>query len=111
MGRTYESQKSPEAIFILPEPALPSSLIYIRQLTTGVEISWPNNENKGIASFNIYRRLPEENKYIKLGSVKPEDGKFMDKKFIKGKLNIYAVTVTNNLGESDKSIENTLFIE
>ena len=106
----YESSRTPQASFTIAETLSPPSEIYVRKLSTGVEISWPESDNADI-SYNVYRRSPENNKYVKLGSAKSSDGKFIDKKFLAGKLNIYAITISTKFGESEKSIEKTVFVE
>ena len=106
----YESSRSPQASFTLTETISPPTKIYVRKLSTGVEISWPESDNADIF-YNVYRRSPEINKYVKLGSAKSSEGKFIDKKFLPGKLNIYAITISTKFGESEKSIEKTVFVE
>jgi hypothetical protein len=105
----YESQKSPLATFTLTMRILPPSDLYVRKLSVGVEISWPKNDNGDIVLFNIYRRTVNENDFVKLGSAKP-NGIFIDKKFIPGKLNIYTLSISTANGESDKSVEKTIFV-
>ncbi|MBS1757946.1 MAG: hypothetical protein JSU03_11755 [Bacteroidetes bacterium] len=107
----YESGQSPTASYTLAERVTAPSTIFVRKLSSGVEISWPKNENSSIISYNIYRRGVKNNDYTKIGSAKPADGLFVDKKFIAGQLNIYAISLVTPGGESGKSIEKTIFIE
>lgn len=107
----YESSTSPECAIELKEESKPPPVIYVRKTPDGVEVSWPMADYADIVSYNIYRRLPEDKKYVKVGSVKPNVNLFIDKKFVLDKVNVYAVTIATNSGESSKSIEKTLFIK
>lgn len=107
----YESSPSPEVTFLLKDMPKPPPSVYVRKTPDGVEVSWPMTDRTDIVSYNIYRRLPEEKNHVKLGSVKPNQVMFIDKKFAAGKVNVYSVTITTAGGESDKSIEKTLFVK
>ncbi len=107
----YESRKSPIAQFHLKEKILPPKELFIRKLSTGIEVSWPRKNDEKIISYNVYRKIAGKNEYIKVGSSNATSLHFIDKKFAPNTLNIYAVSITTAQGESDKSVEKSLFIE
>ncbi len=104
----YESTQSPEATVKFSERIAAPSTIFVRNISTGVEVSWPNNTNEKILSYTIYRKVVGDKNFVKLGSAKPADGLFTDKKFIPNKLNIYTVSINYQGGESDKSVEKAI---
>ena len=106
----YQSQPSPNATFTWREHIQPPAEIYVRKLSGGAEISWPNNADEKILTYNIYRKIPGDKDYTKLGSAKESDGLFIDKKVVLNKLNIYTVSITTQAGESGKCVEKTLFV-
>ena len=107
----YESNPSPDASFSLTERIAAPSGLFVRKLSTGVEISWPKSNDAKIISYNIYRKSATTKEFVKLGSVKPADMLFLDKKYLVNQLNIYAITITTKTGESEKSTEKSLFVE
>lgn len=76
----------------------------------GVEISWRVSDRDDVAAYHIYRRLPEENKYAKAATVKTGAASFINSKFIAGKINVYAISISTASGESEKSIGKRLLI-
>jgi fibronectin type 3 domain-containing protein len=104
-----QSNQSPYASAIVNERIQPPSKIYVRMLISGIEISWPRNIYPDILSYTVYRKLPDEKNYLKIGTAKSNDGSFIDKNFIPNKLNVYAITIITKNGESGKSVEKSIF--
>ncbi|MBX2888356.1 MAG: hypothetical protein KF829_06860 [Ferruginibacter sp.] len=107
----YESVKSPEAEFIIKERIDAPLDFYVRKISSGVEIKLPQNDNPDVKVYNVYRRLLEQKSFVKIGSTKSGSDLFIDNKFLPGKLNIYAITAVTTFGESEKSIEKSIFVE
>lgn len=107
----YESEPSPEASFSLAERMSPPANLYVRKISLGVEISWPPNNNERIISYTVYRKVVGDKNFTKLGNAQAGENLFIDRKFIPNKLNVYAVTVNYQGGESEKSVEKAITVK
>ena len=107
-GNISEQSPVSKIRFDVAKP-FPPTQIYVRKLSTGIEVSWPASNNKEIITYTIYRKLADEKNYTKVGSVKPGEGLFIDKNYMVNKLNVYAITVSTENGESEMSVENAIF--
>ncbi|RYY61916.1 MAG: hypothetical protein EOO05_04730 [Chitinophagaceae bacterium] len=107
----YESARSPDAAYSTAERTVPPSVIYVRKLSSAVEVSWPKANDNRIISYSVYRKTPAEKAFVKIGTALSTEALYLDKKFVPGKLNVYAVTITTAQGESGVSPEKTIFIQ
>lgn len=81
---------------------LPPASIYVRNLTEGIEISWPQDYGKTSRQYVVYRRQVGEKEFVSLGSGDATNT-FIDKKSQKGTLYEYAVAVKTGITEGSKS--------
>ncbi|RYY55512.1 MAG: hypothetical protein EOO09_10185 [Chitinophagaceae bacterium] len=107
----YESNRSPAASYGLLVKIIPPAMIYVRKLSAGVEVSWPKQNDAAVTGYTIYRKTPADKSFVKVTSVKPSEGFYVDKQFASGKLNIYAVKASTSQGESGFSPEKTVYVQ
>lgn len=105
----YESERSPDADFSFKTRITPPAMIFVRKLSTGVEITWPHNPDPAITGYTIYRKSETSAVMVKLGTVRAGELLFLDKKAVPGQLNVYTVTAITAAGESGKSVEKAVY--
>jgi hypothetical protein len=77
------------------EPVAVLSDYTIRNLSDGIEISWPNVLYPNRKKYNIYKSEIKSNKFQKTGSVDANERYFVDKNVEKGKEYIYTISITD----------------
>lgn len=107
----YQSKPSAYVKAFLPEVKIfPPSQIYVRRVSKGVEVSWPNNNNTNIVAYKIYKKSADGKKYNLVGTVKNKGGYYLDKTPSIGKINAYKVSIVTSSYETTMSIEKALFV-
>lgn len=84
-------------------PLSPPIDISLRNLSAGIEVSWPKPVDGPNRTYAVYRKQPGEEKFIKMGDV-VQSASFMDIHVAPGTLYEYAVRVLIGSSESDLSI-------
>lgn len=77
------------------EPVAVLSDYTIRNLSDGIEISWPNIIYQNRKKYNIYKSEIESNKLEKIGSIDANEPFFIDKNVSAGKEYIYSISITD----------------
>jgi hypothetical protein len=83
---TYTPYKAPVAVL---------TDFSTRNLTDGVEISWPSILYPNRKKYNIYKTEKETNKLVKIGSVNANEEYFIDKDVKMEKIYMYSITITD----------------
>ncbi|GAA4341550.1 hypothetical protein [Flaviaesturariibacter amylovorans] len=70
------------------------SLFYVRNVSTGIQVSWPEMVVAGRKGYTIYRREASEKEFTRLASVDAGTFSYLDTKAAAGKVYVYALTIT-----------------
>lgn len=85
-----------------PEESYGISDIVLVNVTDGIQIKWPSVESQSIESYQIYRKLPTETTFQRVGSVRGGNFDFIDKSVKPGVIYTYTVrSLQSERGESD----------
>jgi uncharacterized protein len=83
------------------------NIFYTRNVSEGIEISWPSIIYQNRKSYNIYRRLATEQDFTKVATVPSNTFLYVDKTGDGNKIYVYKISVTQNdgkEGEQGKSV-------
>ena len=81
-------------------------IFYLRNVTEGISISWPQVEMKNRKAYNIYRREASETEFKKMASLNGHTFSYVDKNAKPGSIYVYYLSITeddNREGERGKS--------
>ncbi|RBP34405.1 fibronectin type 3 domain-containing protein [Oceanihabitans sediminis] len=82
----------------------PPSSISLRNLSSGIEVSWPKPYDAGTREYVIYRSAIKSNSFDKIATVNPASP-YVDKNVQENTLYKYAISVKSNNKEGSKSSE------
>ena len=86
--------------YTLPAKNIPLvRIFYVRNITEGIKISWPEVTYEGRKGYNIYRREASAKEFAKLTSVSSSTFDYLDKTTRPDKIYVYAMSVTQDNGK------------
>ena len=90
-----------------PEPVF---TFYVRNITSGIEVSWPVTTTDARTKYAIYRRPAESETFARIGEVNSQTSLFLDTKVVGGKKYVYSVTSVETNGRESNRVKNLAVI-
>ena len=85
----------------------PPALIYLRNLTKGIEVSWPTSLTATKANYIVYRKKEGDSTFDKVGQTS-SSGSFIDYQVTKGVAYEYNVLVSSGTEQGEASLSKTM---
>ena len=95
----------------VPRPAPdPVFTFYVRNLTEGIEVSWPGISNGLREKYGIYRREAESEDFTKIGEVDQRGTLYVDTKVQNGAKYVYSVTAIEADNRESKRVKSEAIV-
>ena len=95
----------------VPRPAPdPVFTFYVRNITEGVEVSWPGVSNGLREKYGIYRREAESDDFTKIGEVDQRGTLYVDTKVQNGAKYVYSVTAIEADDRESKRVKSVAIV-
>ncbi|GAB3695992.1 hypothetical protein GCM10027592_18460 [Spirosoma flavus] len=108
-GDTTTFSDDVEISLPLPEPD-PIFTFYVRNITQGVEVSWPGIEDGKREKYGIYRREANTDTFTKIGEVNSQSTQFLDTQVRAGTKYVYSVTSIEAASRESKRVKSQAII-
>ncbi|GAB3989604.1 hypothetical protein GCM10028807_14870 [Spirosoma daeguense] len=108
-GDTTVFSEATELALPLPEPD-PVFTFYVRNTTSGVEVSWPGVDDGEREKYGIYRREANSATFTKIGEASNKDTQFLDTQVRGGTKYVYSVTSIEAANRESKRVKSQAIV-
>lgn len=96
---------------VVPRPAPdPVFTFYARNITQGVEVSWPGVSNGLRQKYGIYRRNADSDDFVKIGEADGSSNLFVDTQVNSGVKYVYSITAIEAANRESKRVKSVAVI-